>query len=433
MEQIDETQNHENLFETDETVVEPVEKISPVAKNNRIQMLDELRGFALLGILIMNIQNFGLFEAGYSNPYYLGVPDAINAMAYNFTHLIADMKMMTLFSILFGAGMMLFIEKAKQKQANPGKLHYKRMFWLLVFGLIHAFFIWHGDILLPYAIGGMIIYLMRNLSPAWLLGIGLVFCSITSLAIFSVGLMEQFASAEEVTEMREQMWVTTEEKQAEEVAIFRAGYVEQFKSRVEFNTEMYSLGLLIFIWRIIGNMLIGMALFKWGVITNQRSKRFYRNFTIGFLLLGFTMVGVGLKFRYDIAFDFLPSFAYFGNLNYWGSIAVALGYIGLFGLWTNSDVAVNFRKRLAAVGRMAFTNYIMQSILCAFIFYGIGLALFEHLERYQLNFVVLAIWLLQLIISPIWLKTYRFGPLEWLWRVLTYGKIQAMKRENPAS
>ncbi len=410
-------ENGEEAYEQDSNL-EP-QPVNPLAPAQRIAMLDELRGFALLGILIMNIQSFGLIEAAYMNPFYQGEPSWANKVSHIFTHLFADMKMMTLFSMLFGAGILLFIEKAKEKTGMSMKLHFSRMFWLLTLGLIHAFLIWHGDILVTYAVCGMIVYALRNAAPEWLISVAIFCFVLTSLYFVSLSFLGDILTTPELARIETEMWTPGALQKAKEVQTFTGSYWEQLRVRVENTLSMYGF-LIVFIWRVLGNMLLGMALYKTGIIVGKRSKTFYLLLALGGLILGGSLVSYGLilKFDRDFAYIFSTSIGY--NINYWGSILVALGYVGLFGLWTNTGFLAAFRSRLSSVGRMAFSNYIMQSVICSFIFYGIGLSLFGQLEPYQLNFVVLGIWIIQLIVSPFWLKYYKFGPLEWFWRGLTY-------------
>ena len=176
----------------------------------------------------------------------------------------------------------------------------------------------------------------------------------------------------------------------------------------------------MYMWRVIGNMLIGMALFKWGIIKGEKSASFYWKLMAGCFVVGFALVGLGLNQNLEHEFSF--DYAQFTGIqfNFWGSLFVSVGYICLIALWSKSNLLNGLKARLAAVGRMAFTNYIMHSVICSFIFYGIGLGLMGEVDRPTQLLIVLGIWILQLIISPIWLKNYRFGPLEWLWRSLTY-------------
>ena len=175
-------------------------------------------------------------------------------------------------------------------------------------------------------------------------------------------------------------------------------------------------------------MLLGMALFKWGVLSAIKSNSFYIKLSIFGLAIGYLIVGIGvfLNFRANWLVDFSM---FVGSLfNYIGSIAVALGYIGLVMLICKSACCVNFKKLMSSVGRMAFTNYILMSVLAMFIFYGNGFGLFGRVERAEQILFVIGIWLIILILSPVWLRNFNYGPLEWFWRVLTYWKKQTFRK-----
>jgi uncharacterized protein len=400
--------------------------VAPVSSANRIHYLDELRGFALLGILIMNIQNFSMILASSMNPVAQGPSEGLNQLTYWYTHLFADMKMMSLFSMLFGAGMLLFIEKAKERRGKSIGLHHRRMLWLLVFGLIHAYFIWRGDILVVYAVAGVIIYWFKNASPTWLIITGVIFFLFLASIQLSLGVFWDVIPEEQLVEVIE-IFQPEQETIDEEVAAYSGSFLETHKRRVIDAWDMHQ-SLFGFIWRVLANMLFGMALFKMGILKGEKSRKFYRNFMLLGFGIGFPLIAAGIVQNFANNWDTKFYFAYGFQFNYFGSIFVAFGYIGLIALWSKSDFLTDLKRRLAAVGRMAFTNYIMQSIICTIIFYGFGFGLFNQIERFPQQLIVLAIWVFQLAISPWWLKRYRFGPLEWLWRTLTYWKRQPLRR-----
>jgi uncharacterized protein len=364
--------------------------------------------------------------ASYMNPVCTGAGRRLNQLTYWYTHLFADMKMMSLFSMLFGAGMLLFIEKAKERRGKSIGLHHRRMLWLLVFGLIHAYFIWRGDILVVYAIGGVIIYWFKNASPTWLIITGVIFFLFLASIQLSLGVFWDVIPEEQLVEVIE-IFQPEQETIDEEVAAYSGSFLETHKRRVIDAWDMHQ-SLFGFIWRVLANMLFGMALFKMGILKGEKSRKFYRNFMLLGFGIGFPLIAAGIVQNFANNWDPKFYFAYGFQYNYFGSIFVAFGYIGLIALWSKSDFLTDLKRRLAAVGRMAFTNYIMQSIICTIIFYGFGFGLFNQIDRFPQQLIVLAIWIFQLAISPWWLKRYRFGPLEWLWRTLTYWKRQPLRR-----
>jgi len=219
------------------------------------------------------------------------------------------------------------------------------------------------------------------------------------------------------------------EKIQEDIDGMQGNYFEIIASHAGFIIWMQSTGFyLYFFWDTVGMMLIGMGLLKLGVFTGERSDRFYLTMMVVGYAIGISVNVYETRLLIDSNFDVM-AFAKV-NLTYdLGRLPMTFGHIGLLMLVCRMRWLNWLTSRFAAVGRMALTNYIAHSVVCAFVFTGIGFSMYGELERYQLYFVVGAIWLAQLIISPIWLKHFRFGPLEWLWRSLTYKQRQPMRRE----
>ena len=396
--------------------------------NNRIISLDVLRGIAVLGILIMNIQSFSMISAAYINPLAYGDFTGINKLTWFISHMLASGKFMAIFSILFGAGIVLFTDRAIEKGMRSGPLHYKRMFWLLVFGLLHAYLIWYGDILVPYALCGALAFIFRKMKPSKLIITASVFFFLPVLLYLFFSYSIPFWPEDDYQNNLES-WLPTAEIIDSEIASYQVGWLEQMEFRIGKAVFMQTFLFLIqSFWRIMGLMLLGMALFKWGVLSAIKSNSFYIKLSIFGLAVGFLIVGIGvfLNFRANWQVDF--SMFVGSQFNYIGSVAVALGYIGLVMLICKSSCCINFKNLMSSVGRMAFTNYILMSLLAMFIFYGNGFGLFGRVDRWEQILFVFGIWIVILIISPIWLKNFNYGPLEWLWRVLTYWKKQALRK-----
>jgi len=399
---------------------------APVRIQDRIASIDVLRGFALLGILIMNIQSFAMVEAAYFDPSQYGDLTGVNWWVWALSHAFADMKFMALFSMLFGAGIVL-VSQARQAEGLPTFTHhYTRNLWLLIFGLIHAYLIWYGDILVTYAVAAFVLYWLRNLRAFWLFFIGALVLSVPLLLNLSL----VFAPAEVRQELALEFATLPEEITAE-LAAYRGSWTEQFASRVQASAEMHIVALPAFlIWRAGGLMLIGMGLFKVGVLTGRRSSRFYTTFAVVGLCIGLPAVVFSVIHLAKNDYDPMVSQLGMGLMyNYLGSIAMALAYVGFVMRFVQSNWLPGLQRRLAAVGQTAFTNYIMQSVLCSFIFYGVGLGLFGYVERREQILIVIGLWVLQLLLAPFWLAKYRFGPLEWLWRSLIYWRLQPMQRK----
>lgn len=402
--------------------------ISPVQFNERIKSLDILRGIAILGILVMNIQSFSMPEAAYINPLVYGDLQGINKWTWIFSHLFADQKFMTIFSLLFGAGIILITDKAVTKTGKSAGLHYKRTFWLLVIGLLHAHFIWYGDILVAYALCASFVYIFRKMKPKTLSIIGVLLLSVHTFIYGFFGMGLEYMPPEVIQDISSS-WKPSSEMIQAEIAARTGNLYQQLNANSSAALEMETFVFFInFLWRAGGLMLIGMAFYKWGILSADRSRSFYLK---GFLIssvIGFPIVILGIIKNFEANWSFEYSMFLGSQFNYWGSLFVSFAYICLIMLFCKSTSFTNFKARFAAIGQMALTNYITQSIICAFIFFGIGLGLFGEVERTVQIIIVMGIWLLQFAWSKPYLSHYKFGPLEWVWRSLTYWDKQPMKK-----
>jgi uncharacterized protein len=321
-------------------------------------------------------------------------------------------------------------QKIEDKGGKPAGRHYLRMMWLIIFGLLHAYLLWYGDVLTAYGICGLLVYLFRKMSPKKLFIIGIITIGIATLIMVLMNWSLPYWPAG-LLEDTMQSWKPGEEYIAKEIAVYRGGWWAQMAHRVP-TTIMFQTFIFITLtlWRAGGLMLIGMALFKWGVLSASRSTTFYRNSIIFGLAVGMPIVSLGWidNFRHNWSFDYSMFLGL--QYNYWGSLFLSFAYIGGIMLLCRSQKFAAFKRRLAAVGRMAFTNYLMQTIICTLIFYGHGLGLFGKVNRVGQMAVVLSVFVFQLWISPLWLKYYRFGPVEWLWRWLTYRTHPALRMKK---
>lgn len=389
--------------------------------------LDIFRGVAVLGILLMNIQSFANPSAAYLNPTAYGNFEGINYWLWYITHLLADMKFMSIFSILFGAGIILFSEKSERKGTNTTLLHYRRNFWLLIFGLLHAHLIWYGDILYSYAICAFFAFWLRHFSVRRLLFSAFIFLLIGSLYNIFIGLSIPYLPAEAIQQI-EQFWQPGVDYLNHEIKTYQSSYLQQIPIRSSqaflLETEVF---ISLFIWRVMGMMCIGMACYKAKFLLATHSTKFYTLISLSTLSIGYSIVVFGVNQNLSHQFSMEFSFFIGSQFNYWGSIFVAIGYMSLLSLWIKSNLLVRLKLYLAKVGQMAFTNYIFQSLVFTFIFYGHGFALFAQLSRWQCLVLVMVMWGLHIIGSKIWLNYFQFGPLEWVWRCLTYAKLHPLK------
>jgi len=417
---------------------------SPTSETDRIQSLDVLRGFALLGILLLNILGFGFHSSGLFNPLVgTGESVALNLGVWATVDVLFEGAMRCLFSILFGAGVVLFAT------TKAGSLHYKRNFWLVVIGLFDGFILlWNGDILITYALAGALLYVVRGSSPKRLLigAIALIVAMSAMNATMSAGLAlgreasEFIATAtsdETITSGARQGAAVWEDFEADynspdmevELVTRRASYSSAFNYNTGVMVEMlvFTIPVLLF-WDALAMMLLGMALYKWNVLNASRSASFYLRFMVTGFTIGLATNIYEVSRGFSSDFEVLSVFGFMQPTYHVGRLGMAAGYLGLVMLICKFAWLPATRMRLAAVGRMALTNYLMHSLIALVIFTGAGFALVGTLERWMLYVVVLGIWIFQLFFSPWWLARYRFGPLEWMWRALTYGSWPNLRR-----
>ncbi|MEM9689711.1 MAG: DUF418 domain-containing protein [Pseudomonadota bacterium] len=413
--------------------------------------MDVLRGVAIFGILVMNIYGFAMPFAAYSNPTLMGGTDALNLGVWFVTHILFDQKFLAIFSILYGAGIIMLFERAEARGRGVAGLFYRRSFWLMLIGLAHGAFIWFGDILFAYALTGMIIFLFRKRSPKALLIIAAFWFSVAPLFSYGGGfamkgleaqvtvLEARQADGEELNDEELEMidqWAQsrafmapTAEDVQKDIVANRGSYSDAFDYRNPMVQGFQIQGTLFFIlWRAGGLMLLGMAFMKLGVLQAERSDRFYRKLMLFGYGLGLPITAFSAWWLQANNWDGLFMFQVGLTPNYYGSAIVAVGHIGLVMTLVRTGALQALIGRFAAVGRMAFTNYLTHSIVMTTIFYGYGLNLYTEVPRIGQMGFVLALIGLQLVISPWWLQRFRFGPAEWLWRSLTYWKMQPMRR-----
>ncbi len=393
---------------------------SPVPPGERIQALDLLRGVAVLGILIMNIQHFSMPVAAYINPTAYGDLTGANRWVWILSHILASGKFMSIFSMLFGAGIILFSERAGIKGMNPSRLHYRRMAWLLLFGLMHAYLLWTGDILVSYSLCGMLVFLFRGQPPKAQVRMAVAFFLVPILwDLLSVWSMAYWP--QETVRFAMESWAPGEAAVQHQLQVYRSGWLDQMELRVPGSLFMQTRYFLMRpFWRVTSLMLLGMVLYRQEVLTGTRSRGFYTRLAIFGMVGGYALSGLGVYLNFRNGWTLEYSMFLGVQFNYVGSVFTALGYVGAVMLINQTGRLNRAKKGLAAVGQMAFSNYILMTLICTFLFYGHGLGLFGQVERKFQILIVPAVWILLILFSNAWLKRYRFGPLERIWRGLTY-------------
>jgi len=385
-----------------------------VTKNGERHLsIDAVRGFAVLGILLMNIVGMGLPSFAYIDPTYAGGSTGADFWTWAVNNVFTDGKMRALFTMLFGASTVLIAERAEAGGGlGPAATHYRRMLWLLLFGLAHGAFFWFGDILVPYAIAGLVVFPFRKLSPRAQIAIG--------VAILLLLLTKNAMSSEVLA-------APPGAKEAE-LAGFRGGFLEATEARL----NMLALFYIVIhpfdtLPEAIGQMFLGMALFRLGFFTLGWSTRAYAATTaLGYLVAApFT---AWLTWRIA-ASGFEPHTLH--GLEVWQQITrpfIALAHASALLLVIRAGWMTGLVNRLAAAGRMAFSNYLMTSIITSLVFCGYGFGLYGELSRFEQLWVVLGVWAFILVWSQPWLARFHYGPFEWAWRSLVQWKRQPFAR-----
>lgn len=392
-------------------------------KTDRFESIDTLRGLAVLGILLMNVQAFAMVPAAYMNPSVSMDLTGANLNVWFYGHVFFAMKFMTLFSGLFGAGIVLML--GEDKTANLG-IHYRRMIWLLVIGLTHAWVFWYGDILVPYAVMGMLVVFARRMSPVGLTIFGAILILLVGL-LMAGGL---WVAGNIETGESMSWFLPTAEEVARIEALYQAGFIDRLTENMTATLQAEIGQLTAFAPRVAGAMLIGMALYKWGFLTLKWSVTQYLIAAVISLVIGIPASLYATNHALET--DFAMEVMWVGEtVNYFASLPMAFGYAAIIMFLCKLGFLNLLLKPLAAVGRMAFTNYLTHTLVMTFIFVGPpGLGLFGTVERVGQFQIVAAVWIAQLIISPLWLSWFRFGPMEWVWRSLTYWKFQPMLKRR---
>jgi uncharacterized protein len=404
--------------------------------------IDAVRGFAVLGILLMNIVGMGLPSFAYIDPTYAGGWTGADFWTWAVNNVLTDGKMRALFTMLFGASTVLIAERAERAPPGPLQTHYRRMLWLFVFGMLHAYFLWWGDILVTYALAGLVIFPFRKLRPAMLIVIGaLVLAALLAanlwqaaeLAALKAASVAPGASPAAIAAWREvsQVIAPPAAMKAQEVAGFGGGFLDALRARA--NVALLLQTILMPTSEIpeaVGQMFLGMALFRLGFFTLGWSNRAYLTMiAVGYLLAAPATAWIAWRIS---ASGFEP--LTLNRLEDWQQTTrplIALAHASVILLVVRAGGAPGVVTRLAAAGRMAFSNYLMTSIITTVVFCGFGLGLYGKLSRFQELAVVGAVWVFILAWSKPWLDRFHYGPFEWAWRSLVRWNPQPFVRGRP--
>jgi len=370
----------------------------------RIATLDFARGIAIFGILLLNISAFGLPKAAYLNPAYAGQPSATDAWTWAVLDVLAQGKFLMMFAMLFGAGLQMLLPRGKAWIQS-------RLSLLLLCGLIHAVFFWDGDILLAYGLIGLVFWrlvreaksnqsLFRTGVVLYLIGVGILMM----LGLISTAKPDSFWQPDFAELQYEQFWRLK-------------GGVEAINNRLDLLSSSLISVAVQYGWELGGAMLMGASLMRSGWLKGQFDVRHYLGVAAVMLPLSWIIQIPAVVIAWQTGWDYRWSGFYLQAPREIGALMQAVGYLALcYGLWPQL-VKQRWVIWMSQVGRMALTNYLLQTLVCTFFFNSLGF--YQHFSRLQLVALVPAVWAVNLAITLLWLRHFRQGPMEWLWRKLT--------------
>ena len=372
----------------------------PVRESGRITSLDLIRGFAVLGILLMNAVHFGLGSGPYFNLSAGGSETPLDWAIGILGEVFVDQKFMGLFSLLFGAGMILFIDRASEKGRRAVLLNLWRNALLLLIGILH-FLLWDGDVLMVYALSSVFLIALRKLPNQALISLGVV---VFVLSVACTLLAQSIADTTDASLAG--LWTPGERSDDEIVGLpFLFG----------------------FFLRALGLILVGAGLYRAGFMNGGLPVRTYRLTAVVGLAVGLPLAAAGVVIT--SVNDYSREIAFIGQIpNTLGTIPASLGYMSLIILWNNGADSW-LKERLRAVGRMALTNYLSQTVLGLLVL-TVLLGDADFVNRGTVLAFVFAVWALQVWWSKAWMSSFLFGPAEWLWRVATYRSGQPFRRRR---
>lgn len=405
--------------------------------------IDAVRGFAVLGILLMNIVGMGLPAFSYIDPTYAGGSTGADLWTWAVNNVLTDGKMRALFTMLFGASAVLIAERAEGGHPGPAATHYRRMIWLFVFGMLHAYFLWWGDILVTYSLAGLVIFPFRKLSWQAQLAIGVVvLVALLGANLWEAGQLEAMRAAAlapggspdavKAWQDASQLVAPSTTLRDLELAGYRGGFMDALRVRA-LAARLLQTYLMPTneIPEAIGQMFVGMALFRTGFFTLRWSSRAYlAMIAVGYLVAAPATAWIAWKI-WSAGFEPLT----LNRLEDWQQVTrplIGLAHASMILLLVRSGAAQAVVNRLSAAGRMAFSNYLMTSIITSLVFCGFGLGLYGRLSRFQELAVVVGVWVFILAWSRPWLARFHYGPFEWAWRSLVRWKPQPFLRQQRA-
>lgn len=417
-------------------------QLQPTVLSERISSLDFLRGIAILGILFINIENFA-YESPWSS-WKCGYESAIDFNTRFWVYFLTQGKFYNMFAMLFGVGFVIFLERLEAKNIGlkAMDIYGRRLFWLFIIGVIHAYFIWDGDVLYHYSICGLLLIPFRSFKTKSIILVLLLLVSIITFKAYTTTVNSQKKQndylaalqikesqrteeqAKTISEWEKRFAVkSTKKVEKEEVENPKPTYFEGLKKSFEHakvhEGELYYQSML-FPTLII--MLLGMMLYRTGIFVDYSVWKNY--WLISILFLAIALIINYYRYYHWTFEDQKPVVSFWENLLYtFPRETLGVGYVLILnGIYQRFLKNIKL-KIISNIGRTALSNYIFQSIIAGIIFYGYGFGQFNQFSRFELIPIVIIIWVIQILLTTVWLRFHKHGPLEWLWRKLTYSSF----------
>ncbi len=408
------------------------------AAQSRIAALDLVRGIAVLGILAVNVAGFAGPSLATLTPNWPGTATLADTLTFGAVFVVFEGKMRLLFTMLFGASMVLFIERAEAAGRNGSVLQVRRLLWLLVLGYLHFILLWWGDILVLYALLGLVALSLRRVRPGALAAGAIAFYLLWHGAGMLGGLLDLAAAdavrngsaAVQIVQDQQKMVERFTNRADVDLATVQLGFLAQAWHRASAEWAMPLRVALTSIGETLPLMALGMALYRSRFFAGAWPRRRMQMLAWGGVIGGLAPTLALLAWAWPRDFPIPVMFQF--NL-YWSAVPhllMGLGYAAALVLAAPWLLSTWLGLRLQAAGRMAFSNYLGTSLVMTAVFSGWGLGLAGHFSHAQLPLFVVAVWALMLAWSKPWLARFRQGPLEWLWRSLTEGQRLPFRRAN---
>jgi uncharacterized protein len=433
--------------------------LAPVARAERVNSMDVLRGFSLMGILVMNICDFAFGFTNYAyplstvKPVFDGPHWKVNTVVWFLRWIFAEGKMRAIFSMLFGAGVILLTERGLARGAGirVADIYTRRNMWLVLFGMLHGYLIWSGDILFYYGLAALLfLFPFRVVRPKRLMWVAGILLAVNTLLNVGVqygrpyGLKKaadaataKLARHETLTEDEQgalkswtevqQQWRMPDKKKYEDIAAMQQGYwkAQGHEAKNVLLGELKGSYFAFGDW--VGMMLLGMALYTNGFLAGRSRMRTYAWTAAIGLTIGWGTTALGAWKAWAGHFDIFKTALWMGAPYDLARVSGALGTAALVLILLKTGALKSVFRPVASVGQMALSNYLLTSITMKVIFVWGHWHWYGYVEYYKIYYAVAGMWLVNLVFSSIWLRYFEFGPVEWGWRSLTYWKRQPMR------